>query len=258
MKTAPLSSGFQVPNQGRESARLESCDTDSDLFQFVAKGNQWTHREERMALKREIYKNLRYRIITNEVSAGQQLYEKELMKEYQIGRTPLREIFQELQRNGLIEIIPKLGTRVVSLDLRTLRETIQLRRELEGLAAELAALHIEPAQFDRLQLLLKSAAEVKTNSLAALKKLSNIDLKFHQIIYDASGNRQLKEMIETLLYKMSMYWFQVGFTAGEFRQQFDELEKLRLAIGKRNYKDAKDIMKQHIDHFTRLIKDKIF
>jgi DNA-binding GntR family transcriptional regulator len=211
-----------------------------------------------MALKREIYENLRYRIITNEISAGQQLYEKELMQEYQIGRTPLREIFQELQRNGLIEIIPKLGTRVVSLDLRTLRETIQLRRELEGLAAELAALHIEPDQFDRLQHLLESATEVKTNSMAALKKLSDIDIKFHQIIYDASGNRQLREMIESLLYKMSMYWFQVGFSANEFREQFDELEELLLAIGKRKYKDAKGIMKRHIDHFMRLIKDNIF
>lgn len=211
-----------------------------------------------MALKREIYENLRYRIITNEVIAGQQLYEKELMQEYQIGRTPLREIFQELQRNGLIEIIPKLGTRVVSLDLRTLRETIQLRRELEGLAAELAAQHIEPDQFARLQHLLESAAEVKTNSMAALKKLSDIDIKFHQIIYDASGNRQLREMIESLLYKMSMYWFQVGFSASEFREQFDELEELLLAIGKRKNKSARDIMQRHIDHFTRLIKDNIF
>ncbi len=81
-----------------------------------------------MALNKDIYENLRYRIITNELSAGQQLYEKELMQTYQIGRTPLREVFQELQRNGLIEIIPKLGTRVVTLDLRTLRETIELRR----------------------------------------------------------------------------------------------------------------------------------
>jgi DNA-binding GntR family transcriptional regulator len=227
-------------------------------FEPVEKGNQWMRREERMALKREIYENLRYRIITNEVSAGQQLYEKELMQEYQIGRTPLREIFQELQRNGLIEIIPKLGTRVVSLDLRTLRETIQLRRELEGLAAELAALNIGPDQFARLQHLLESATKVKTNSMAALKKLSDIDIKFHQIIYDASGNRQLKEMIESLLYKMSMYWFQVGFSASEFREQFDELEELLLAIEKRKDKEAKDIMKRHIDHFTRLIKDNIF
>ncbi len=211
-----------------------------------------------MSPKREIYKDLRYRIITNEFGAGQQLYEKELMQEYQIGRTPLREIFQELQRNGLIEIIPKLGTRVVSMDLRTLRDTIQLRRELEGLAAELAVLHIEPDQLDRLQYLLDSAARVKTNAMADLQKLSDIDMEFHGILYDASGNRQLKEMIQSLLYKMSMYWFQVGFSAAEFREQFDELAELLQAIKKRKEKDANGIMKKHIDHFSKVIKENIF
>ena len=211
-----------------------------------------------MALNRDIYENLRYRIITNELGAGRQLYEKALMQEYRVGRTPLREIFQELQRNGLIEIIPKLGTRVVTLDLRTLRETIQLRRELEGLAAELAARHIEPAQVENLQRLLESAARVKDNSAVALQKLSDLDMEFHQIIYQASGNRQLKQMIESLLYKMSMYWFQVGFSAAEFREQFDELEELLLAVGNRNDKGARNVMKRHIDHFTRLIKEKMF
>ena len=215
-------------------------------------------REEGMSPKKEIYENLRYRIITNEFGAGQQLYEKALMQEYQIGRTPLREIFQELQRNGLIEIIPKLGTRVVSLDMRTLRDTIQLRRELEGLAAELAALHIETDQFDRLRDLLQSASKVKTNSMDDLKKLSDIDMAFHRIIYDASGNRQLREMIESLLYKMSMYWFQVGFSADEFREQFNELEELLQAIEKRKYTEAKEIMKRHIDHFSTVIKENIF
>jgi len=214
-------------------------------------------REERMSPKREIYESLRYKIITNEFDAGQQLYEKTLMQEYQIGRTPLREIFQELQRNGLIEIIPKLGTRVVSLDIRTLRDTIQLRRELEGLAAELAALHIQPDQFDKLRHLLESASRVKTNALGDLKKLSDIDMEFHGIIYDASGNRQLREMIESLLYKMSMYWFQVGFSAAEFREQFDELAELLRAIEKREHKNAKEIMKRHIDHFSRVIKENI-
>ncbi len=211
-----------------------------------------------MSPKKEIYESLRYKIITNEFDAGQQLYEKNLMQEYQIGRTPLREIFQELQRNGLIEIIPKLGTRVVSLDIRTLRDTIQLRRELEGLAAELAAQHIEPDQFQRLQHLLKSASTIKTNTMADLKKLSDIDMEFHGILYDASGNRQLKEMIESLLYKMSMYWFQVGFSAAEFREQFDELAELLKAIEKREPKTAKEIIKRHIDHFSRVIKENIF
>ena len=83
-------------------------------------------------------------------------------------------------------------------------------------------------------------------------------MEFHQIIYQASGNRQLKQMIESLLYKMSMYWFQVGFSAAEFREQFDELEELLLAVGNRNDKGARNVMKRHIDHFTRLIKEKMF
>jgi DNA-binding GntR family transcriptional regulator len=213
---------------------------------------------KRMSLKKETYEKLRYRIITNDFQSGQQLYEKELMQEYGIGRTPLREIFQELQRNGLIEIIPKLGTRVVSMDLRVLREAVQLRRELEGLAAELATQHIEPEQSARLRQLLDEAAKVKTNSLDALKKLADIDMAFHRIIYEASGNRQLKEMIESLLYKMSMYWFQVGFSAAEFREQFEELEELLRAIERRKKKDAREIMKRHIDHFIKLIKKNIF
>lgn len=211
-----------------------------------------------MALNRDVYENLRYRIITNELFAGQQLYEKELMQTYQIGRTPLREIFQELQRNGLIEIIPKLGTRVVTLDLRTLRETIQLRRELEGLAAQLAALQIDARQLAKMKDLLERAAEIKDDSMDALKRLSDLDMDFHRIIYQAADNRQLKQMIKSLMYKMSMYWFQVGFSAGEFHKQFEELETLFTAIEKRDPSEAKHIMKKHIDHFTRLIKDNMF
>ena len=211
-----------------------------------------------MSPKKKIYESLRYRIITNEFSAGQQIYEKALMQEYGIGRTPLREIFQELRRNGLIEIIPKLGTRVVSLDLRTLRDTIQLRRELEGLAAELAAVHMAPHQFQRLGHLLEMAGRIQTNALDDLKKLADLDMAFHGIIYDASGNRQLKEMIASLLYKMSMYWFQVGFSADAFREQFEELAELLLAMEKGNIQAAKEIMKRHIDHFSTVIKDNMF
>jgi len=234
---------------------------------FIDLNPQWIDREEpmkwmrsgvkRMSLKLETYENLRYRIITNDFQSGQQLYEKELMQEYGIGRTPLREIFQELQRNGLIEIIPKLGTRVVSMDLRVLREAVQLRRELEGLAAELATQHIETDQSARLRQLLDEAAKVKTNSMDALKKLADIDMAFHRIIYEASGNGQLKEIIESLLYKMSMYWFQVGFSAAEFHAQFEELEELIRAMEANMKKDAREIMKRHIDHFVKLIKKNI-
>lgn len=211
-----------------------------------------------MSLKKEVYKKIRHRIITSDLGPGDQLFEKELMHEYQIGRTPLREIFIELQQNGLVEILPKLGTRVVSLDLRTLREIVQLRRELEGLASELAVTQIEGTETERLKSLLKEASEISDDSPDSLKHLSEIDIEFHKIIYNASGNRQLMLIIESLLYKMSMYWFQVGFSAADFRHQFGELENLVKAIEKKEDKDARQIMKRHIDHFTTLVKENFF
>ena len=211
-----------------------------------------------MARKEEIYEKLRYRIITNDLSPGLQLYEKELTQAYGIGRTPLREILQELQRNGLVEISPKLGTRVVSLDLRALREIIQVRRELESFAAELAVVHMEPENLERLKILLANAAEAPDDSPETLKTLSEIDIQFHQVIYESSRNRLLASMIESLLYRMSMYWFQAGFSAADFREQFAELEEFVVAIEERRPADAREIMRRHVDHFTSAVKEHLF
>ncbi len=211
-----------------------------------------------MTLKIQTYENLKHRIITNDLNAGQQLYEKELMQEYGIGRTPLREIFHELQRDGLIEILPKLGTKVVNMDLKVLRETVQLRRELEGLAAELATRNIRSDQLVEFRRLLDNTAAIDENDPAAPTKMSEIDMKIHQIIYKAAGNEQLSNLVSKLLDKMAMYWFQVGFSAGDFREQFEELELLYHSMTKSRAAESKKIMKRHIDHFAELIKNNIF
>lgn len=211
-----------------------------------------------MTIKDETYAKLKHRIITNELKAGQQLYEKELMKEYGIGRTPLREIFHDLQRDGLIEILPKLGTKVINLDLKTLRETIQLRRVLEGLAAELATKRITPDKLKRFKQYLNDEKNIDDDDPDALKKLAEIDVNIHQMIYEIADNDQLIEIIKILLNKMNMYWFQTGFTVAEFREELSEFELLYEAMLKGEPAKANQIMISHIDHFAKLITNNIF
>ena len=65
--------------------------------------------------KKHAYENLRYRIITQELPPGELLKESDLMEHYGIGRTPLREIIIELQRQGLIRRVPRTGTWVAPM-----------------------------------------------------------------------------------------------------------------------------------------------
>jgi len=208
-------------------------------------------------LKIKVYESLRHKIITNQIPAGQRLIEQDLIDRYGIGKTPLREIYQELQRDELIEIIPQLGTRVVTQDIQTLKEVVQIRKVLEGLCTELASQNISSEEIDQLNQILKKAKEVENNHPDSLKVLSQYDTDYHQIIYRAAQNKQLTKVIQSFLYKMSMYWFQSGFSMADFREQFEELEDLIIALKERNAPKAKKIMEQHIDHFLKLVKKQI-
>ena len=163
-------------------------------------------------LKIEVYKNLRHQIITNQINAGQRLVEQDMIDRFGIGKTPLREIYQELQRDELIEIIPQFGTRVVTLDIQTLKEVVQIRRALEGLCAELASQNINSEEIDQLSQILEKAKGMESDHPDSLKILSQYDTNYHQIIYRAAQNNQLTKVIQSLLYKMSMFWFQSGFS----------------------------------------------
>lgn len=208
-----------------------------------------------MALNREVYQALRYRIITNDLSPGQKLYEKELMQEYQIGRTPLREILQELKRDGFVEILPKLGTHVISLDLRTLKEIMQIRKDLEGLAVELAVQNITPSQLEELKGLIREAEGL--NDAAPAKRFSEIDITFHEIMYKAAGNRQLRGIIETLFHRMSMYWFHLGLSIDDLKKSCSELNDLISVIEQKKPKEARELMDRHISLYANILKEKL-
>jgi len=74
--------------------------------------------------KQNVYKDLQEKIIKQELPCGTRLNEKDLMEEYDIGRTPLRDIFMKLKLECLIETIPQSGTFVNELDKAEIREAL--------------------------------------------------------------------------------------------------------------------------------------
>lgn len=235
-----------------KSVKKVSAIKSKEKFQSLPK-------KKKTELKKEVYRTLRHQIMTNQIPAGQRLIEQELIDRYGIGKTPLREIYQELKRDELIEIMPQLGTRVVTQDIQTLKEVVQVRKVLEGLCAELASQNIGTEEITQLCLILEKAKGVESNHPDALEVLSQYDTDYHQIIYQAAQNKQLVKTVQSFLYKMSMYWFQSGFSSMEdFREQFEDLEELVIALKNRDANEAKKIMEKHIEHFVILVRKILF
>ncbi len=126
---------------------------------------------------------------------GQRLIEAELIKRFSISRTALREAFLRLQGDGLVQIERHRGAIVRHLSKDELRWTFAVRRELEGLAAALAApvLAADPTELCRL---CDIAAEAARKS--DMQSFSTANDAFHKLIRTASGNPVLDQAAQRL------------------------------------------------------------
>ena len=86
---------------------------------------------------------LRDRIVTLRLAPGTVLREDELMREMEIGRTPLREAVKRLALENLVAVQPRRGTFVAAVEAADIVSISEVRAELEGYAAELAALRMD-------------------------------------------------------------------------------------------------------------------
>jgi GntR family transcriptional regulator, rspAB operon transcriptional repressor len=203
--------------------------------------------------KKKAYENLRYKIITQELPPGELLKEKELMDHYNIGRTPLRDIFVELQRQGLIRRVPRAGTWVAPIDLNFVKQLAEIRVPLEGLAGELAALRITEEQIQLLQETLEKAEIGQRDDKLNLPQLMHYESRFHHTIYAATGNQKLEELLLEYQSVSSRLWHTLFFTGAQLRRMFDDQQKILDALKSRNGSLCRKLMEAHTQtYFGRI------
>lgn len=144
-----------------------------------------------------VYQALRHAVVTCVIKPGERLNVEELAEKFGVSLTPVRGAIQQLATEGLIEIRPRSGTFVASLNPEEVDETFKIRCALECLAGEQAIERIDTPQLRRLRALLKSLKKrVVTEEDRNAHEKDNSEL--HQIIVEASGNRKLQEMYNAL------------------------------------------------------------
>ena len=187
--------------------------------------------------------------MTLRLRPGTVLREDELMRDLGIGRTPLREAVKRLALESLVAIQPRRGTFVSEVDAADIVHITEVRAELEGFAAALAARRMGPEARERATALLRDLEAL--GRLDDQEALMDFDERIHHFVWEESGNPYLLESLERYFALSLRVWYVVlDRVPGLGHAVHDQVGLLEALLG-RDAARAQSIMREHVQAFQR-------
>lgn len=197
-------------------------------------------------LREIVFEHLREAIINGDLRPGERLMEMQLAEEMGVSRTPVREAIRKLELEGLVIMVPRRGAYVSDLSIKDVAETYEIRSALEALAAGLAAERITPDESEELERILVQIGEcIAANDL---ERSIELDEEFHNILYRASRNDRLVQIIYNLREQIHRFRSTSLGTPGRLEAVLSEHTKIAEAISDRNADLAQRLAQEHIEN----------
>lgn len=158
---------------------------------------------EFLPLRDVVFNTLRQEILMGKLKPGERLREIQLADKMGVSRTPVREAIRMLELEGLVKMVPRRGAEVANITESDLQDAFEVRNALEKLAIELACERMTSEQIDRLKANAKEFQEAANQNDA--EKLARIDEEFHDIIFEATNNQRLIQLLNNLRQQFYRY-----------------------------------------------------
>lgn len=200
---------------------------------------------------------LKARILDGSLAPGQRLISRDLMEELCVSRGSLREAFQRLAADRLVDLIPNRGAIVRRLTADEVIHLFQIREALEGQAARLAAEHIDGGgQRAAFTALMEEGRQYRGR--ADLPAFIEYNRRFHQGIVAMSGNTELAELIDR--YQLAVFMHMLRRSVGPsrlIRESVDQHDAIARAILDGDGHAAYEAMKVHLWHTAEGILERL-
>ncbi|WP_171240974.1 GntR family transcriptional regulator [Ruegeria sp. HKCCA5491] len=178
---------------------------------------------------------------------GDRLREIELSERLGVSRTPVREAIRQLEADGLVTHVPRLGATVRSLDYAEVMELYEMRAVLEGTAARLAARAASDIELDELDVLNDRLAEAGTGPDAV-----RINKIFHATLLDAAKNRFLTKSTLSLQKALLILGPSQLLDSERAASAVAEHRRIMVALKARDGAAAESEMRAHIQAAQRM------
>ena len=203
----------------------------------------------------QVYLAIRQKILDLELDPTQPIDERFLVREVGGSLTLVQQAMDRLGQEGLVIKRRRRWHVARTATASIMREIFEIRTTLEAMCARLAAERITDEQIDRMEQVHRDFERVlregDNNALLA------VDRKFHQLLYEASGNRYLARALDemyTHIYRLSYFALdRMVSVRGNVEEHLDILEALKEGDGR----SAERHIQHHITHFQRLVEGRL-
>ena len=208
-----------------------------------------------LPLRDVVFQTLRQAILKGELQPGERLMEIKLAESLGVSRTPIREAIRKLELEGLVVMIPRKGAAVANITEKDTKDVLEVRRTLEMFAVEVACERITPEQLVQLKEAAK-AFEASKGSMD-LSRIAETDMYFHEIIYEATQNDRLVQMLNNLRENMYRYRIEYLKDPNYYDSLVKEHQQILDAIEKKDKSRAGICMRDHIDNQQLAVLSKL-
>lgn len=198
-----------------------------------------------LPLRDVVFQTLRQAILKGELQPGERLMEIKLAEILGVSRTPIREAIRKLELEGLVVMVPRKGAAVANITEKDTKDVLEVRRTLEMFAVEVACDRITEAQISRLE---EAAKEFEASKGADVIRIAETDMKFHEIIYEATWNDRLIQMLNNLRENMYRYRIEYLKDPHYYDSLVNEHRQILEAIKTGDKETARVCMRNHIDN----------
>ena len=198
------------------------------------------------------YHAIREMIVTLELAPGAVVSERELMARLGLGRTPVREALRDLARERLVEVYPRRGIFVSSIDVGDIAGLSEVRVVLEALAARLAATRATDADRQAIDGLLEELSSL--GGEADDRRLIELDQRIHQHIHRCTHNPFLAAALEEYYVLTLRIWFVALDRVERLDEAVREHRALLEAVRAGDADRAEAAMRDHVRGFEVAVR----
>jgi DNA-binding GntR family transcriptional regulator len=205
------------------------------------------------SLSETAYRQIKQLIVRLDLAPGAAVSEEDLQSRTGIGRTPIREALQRLERDQLVTIIPRRGVMVSPIDLGDLALLYESRSILEPYVHRLAAARGTNEHWDVMGAALQRVDAMGDD--APWTELLDVDRVCHEEVWAAADNRFLTQTLDLLYSQSERLWHQYVRDVSDLRHALTEHQLVLDALRNGDGDTAASLIEHHVRNFENQTRE---